>query len=59
MEGNTFSEVIKIGKICLDMKYYSGKDEYTDGYIEDVILDTCKKHKEEMMNNNINNNNQN
>lgn len=47
MEGNTFSEVIKIGKICLDMKYYSGKDEYTDGYIEDVILDTCKKHKEE------------
>lgn len=47
MEEHLFSEMIQIGKVDLNLKYYSGVDEYSDGYIEDVILVACKEHKEE------------
>lgn len=32
----------KIGNVVLNLKYYSGTDLYSDGSIEDVMLDICK-----------------
>lgn len=37
----------KIGGVELDYSYYSGKDLYSDGNIEDVILEYCKEEKED------------
>lgn len=31
----------KIGKVCLNYTYYNGKDVYSDGDIEDVLLESC------------------
>lgn len=39
----------KIGDVILNYKYYSGNDCYSDGYIEDVILEACKAGKEEKL----------
>lgn len=33
----------KIGNVCLNYDYYSGEDMYSDGEIEDVLLDIVKK----------------
>lgn len=38
---------VKIGNVVLDYARYSGKDLYSDGKIEDVILEACKKGKKE------------
>ena len=40
----------EIGKVVLDMTNYSGKDLYSDGDIEDVLLDIVKNHDEEEYN---------
>ena len=32
----------KIGKVSLDYTFYSGNDEYSDGDVEDTILDIVK-----------------
>ena len=34
----------KIGKVTLNLDYYSGEDLYSDGDIEDHLLDIVKKH---------------
>lgn len=36
----------KIGKVVIDYTHYEGKDLYSDGGIEDVLLEACKKGKE-------------
>ena len=33
----------QIGKVVLDYTYYAGEDLYSDGDIEDVLLDIVKK----------------
>ncbi|MNO33431.1 16S ribosomal RNA methyltransferase KsgA/Dim1 family protein [compost metagenome] len=38
----------KIGNVELNLKYYSGRDEYSDGEIEDEILSIVKKGKDEI-----------
>lgn len=37
----------KIGKVVLDDTYYKGSDVYSDGSIEDVILQACMERREE------------
>lgn len=37
----------KIGKVCLDMSCYPGEDLYSDGNIEDRILELAEKYPEE------------
>ncbi|MCM1120964.1 MAG: class I SAM-dependent methyltransferase [Eubacterium sp.] len=37
----------KIGSIILDDEFYSGEDLYSDGSIEDRILDICKQQKQD------------
>lgn len=37
----------KIGGVELNYHYYNGKDLYSDGNIEDVILEYCKERKED------------
>lgn len=37
----------KIGGVELNYQYYSGTDLYSDGNIEDIILEYCKKEKED------------
>ena len=37
----------KIGGVILDYTFYKGKDLYTDGSIEDVLLDAYKNNKQE------------
>ena len=39
-----------IGNVKLDLSSYSGQDLYSDGDIEDVLLDIVKNHKEEEFN---------
>lgn len=39
---NTHNNMETIGKVCLDYRYYSGKDTYTDGPIEHQILEASK-----------------
>lgn len=34
-----------IGKVCIKYDYYGGKDKYSDGPIEDEILDACVNDK--------------
>ena len=34
----------KIGNIVLDLEYYSGQDLYSDGAIEDELLDIAKNN---------------
>lgn len=36
-----------IGKVKLNLEYYSGKDLYSDGAIEDELLEIVSKYKEE------------
>lgn len=35
----------KIGNVVINYEYYSGKDLYSDGDVEDTLLDIVKKHK--------------
>ena len=37
----------KIGNVVLDLSYYSGEDIYTDGDIEDEMLDIAINHTAE------------
>ena len=37
----------KIGGVELNYYYYGGKDLYSDGNIEDMILEYCKEEKED------------
>ena len=37
----------KIGNVVLDMTYYPGEDHYSDGDIEDELLQVAMEHKEE------------
>lgn len=37
----------KIGNVILDDEFYSGEDLYSDGFIEDKILDICKRQKQD------------
>lgn len=37
----------KVGNIILEDKFYSGKDLYSDGSIEEKILNACKKGKQD------------
>lgn len=36
----------KIGNVKLNMQYYKGQDLYSDGEVEDALLDTVKKYEE-------------
>lgn len=36
----------KIGNVVLDMTYYSGEDKYSDGAIEDELLQIAMEHEE-------------
>lgn len=40
----------KIGNVSIDYTHYSGVDQYTDGDIEDELLDIVKKYNEEEFN---------
>ncbi|MCR5671165.1 MAG: class I SAM-dependent methyltransferase [Butyrivibrio sp.] len=40
-------EDIKIGGVTLNFKHYSGVDLYSDGAVENELLDIVKKHKKE------------
>lgn len=37
----------KIGKVTLNLEYYEGKDSYSDGEIEDHLLELVKEHGHE------------
>lgn len=37
----------KIGDVILNYKFYSGNDSYSDGFIEDTILEACRAGTEE------------
>lgn len=37
----------KIGQVIIDKKYYKGNDIYSDGNIEDYLLDVCKQNRQE------------
>lgn len=41
-----YIEEEKIGEVTLNYKNYSGNDSYSDGDIEDIILDACKAGKQ-------------
>lgn len=36
-----------VGNVKLNIEHYSGKDEYTDGNIEDVLLEECKNNTQD------------
>lgn len=36
----------RIGHIIIDKTYYKGKDLYSDGSIEDFLLETCKQNRQ-------------
>lgn len=40
----------RIGNVVLNLEYYSGTDLYSDGAIEDQLLDIVKEHSEEEYN---------
>ena len=40
-------EEIKIGNVTLNFKHYSGVDLYSDGAIENDLLEIVKKYKKE------------
>ena len=40
----------KIGNVILDDTYYPGEDLYSDGIIEDELLEIAKKYKEDELN---------
>ena len=40
-------EEVKVGKVTLNFKHYSGVDLYSDGAIENDLLDIVKNHKKE------------
>ena len=35
----------RIGNVLLNLKYYKGSDEYSDGEVEDELLDIVKNEK--------------
>ncbi|WP_081795506.1 class I SAM-dependent methyltransferase [Butyrivibrio sp. MC2021] len=43
-------EEVKIGKVTLNFKHYSGVDLYSDGAIENELLEIVKKYKKEEYN---------
>lgn len=43
----TYIRKEKIGKVRLNYTFYSGKDTYTDGTVEDVLLEACKDGTDE------------
>lgn len=47
-------KIEKIGKVTLDYTFYSGQDLYSDGPIEDELLQTAKCYNEEELENIIN-----
>ena len=40
-------ENVKIGNVTLNFKHYSGVDLYSDGAIENDLLEIVKKYKKE------------
>ncbi len=40
----------KVGKVSLDYTFYPGKDLYSDGAIEDVLLDIARENTEDSLN---------
>ena len=40
----------KIGNVVLDYEYYPGEDLYSDGPVEEELLEIAKSHKEEELN---------
>lgn len=40
----------KIGKVTLDLQYYPGKDLYSDGPVEEELLQIAKNYKEDELN---------
>ena len=48
MEHFTMQE--KIGSVVLDYEYYPGKDLYSDGPVEEELLEIAKNYREEELN---------
>ena len=40
----------KIGSVTLDYEYYPGKDFYSDGPVEEELLEIAKKYREDELN---------
>ncbi len=40
----------KIGKVTLDYEFYPGRDLYSDGPVEEELLEIAKNFKEEELN---------
>ena len=40
----------KIGKVTLDYEFYPGRDLYSDGPVEEELLEIAKNYKEEELN---------
>lgn len=40
----------QVGKVRLDYKYYPGEDLYSDGKIEDMLLEIASRYEEEELN---------
>ena len=40
----------KIGNVTLDLFWYSGRDEYSDGPVEDELLEIARSTREENLN---------
>ena len=43
-------KIENIGKVKLNLKYYGGKDLYSDGEIEDVLLNITENYEESQFN---------
>lgn len=48
MRGMTMKK--KIGQVILDDRFYPGKDLYSDGAVEDELLEIAEKYPEEELN---------
>ncbi len=46
-ENGAYMEQEKIGKVVLDYTYYPGEDKYSDGAVEEEMLEIAKRYREE------------
>lgn len=49
MGENHYDEIRRIGNICLNYKFYPGEDLYSDGNVEDLLLDAVQNGYQEKL----------